>query len=152
MKSFTLHTCALLLIGLPILASARAEADIRRLETEFNAAYFANDLDKYFDYYSDEAILWFPDGRTDIPAYKKQWSDFIKSGGQVQSGAISDVHIRFSPQGDAGIASYLLHLKTRQADKKVLDEVYQETDVWFKAAGGWKIVHVHYSPAPAQKK
>ena len=145
MKSFTLHTCALLLIGLPILASARAEADIRRLETEFNAAYFANDLDKYFDYYSDEAILWFPDGRTDIPAYKKQWSDFIKSGGQVQSGAISDVHIRFSPQGDAGIASYLLHLKTRQADKKVLDEVYQETDVWFKAAGGWKIAHVHYA-------
>ena len=51
------------------------------------------------------------------------------------------------PQGDAAIASYLLHLKTQATDKKTTDEVYQETDVWFKAGGGWKITHVHYSPA-----
>ena len=156
MKSTALYSCALLLTGLSTLASAGpsggAKADIRQLETDFNAAYFANDLDKYFGFYSDDAILWFPEGRSDIPAYKKEWTEFIKSRGQIQSGALSDLHIRFSPQGDAAIASYLLHLKTQQADKKVLDEVYQESDVWFKVAGGWKIAHVHYSPSPPPKK
>jgi ketosteroid isomerase-like protein len=149
MKPSTLLSCALLILGLSALAHAGPKADIRQLETEFNAAYFANDLDKYFGYYADDAILWFPEGRTDIPAYKKEWTEFINSGARIQDGAISDMHIRFSPQGDAAIASYLLHLKTQQADKKVLDEMYQESDVWFKAAGGWKITHVHYAPAPA---
>ena len=150
MKSSTLYSVALLLFGWSALANAGPKADISQLETEFNAAYGANDLDKYFSYYSNDAILWFPEGRTDIPSYKKEWTDFIKSGGKILACTLSDMHIRFSPQGDAAIASYLLHLKTREASQKVIDEVYQETDVWFKGAGGgWKIAHVHYSPTPA---
>ena len=149
MKLSTLYSVALLLFGWSALASAGPKADISQLETDFNAAYAANDLDKYFSYYSDDAILWFPEGRTAIPSYKKEWTDFIKSGGKILAGTVSDMHIRFSPQGDAAIASYLLHLKTQATDKKVTEEVYQESDVWFKAAGGWKITHVHYSPAAA---
>ena len=149
MKFSTLYPVALLLFGWTALANAGPKADISQLETEFNAAYGANDLDKYFSYYSDDAILWFPDGRTDIPSYKKEWTEFIKSGGKIVACTLSDIQIRFSPQGDAAIASYLLHVKTQAKDKKVADEVYQETDAWFKTAGGWKISHVHYSPAAA---
>jgi ketosteroid isomerase-like protein len=149
MKTLFLCSCALLMVGLATLANAGPEADILRLEQDFNAAYAANDLDKYFGYYSDDAILWFQDGRTDIPSYKKEWAGFIKSGGQIQAATTSDMHVRFSPLGDAAIASYLLHLKTKKADQTVADETFQETDVWFKAAGGWKITHVHYSDAPA---
>ena len=149
MKLFPLYSCALLLFGLSTLAGAGPKADISQLETEFNAAYAANDLDKYFGYYSDDAILWFPEGRTDLPSYKKEWTEFIKSGGKILACTMSDKHLRFSPQSDTAIASYLLHVKTQAKDKKVTDEVYQETDVWFKAAGGWKIAHVHYSPAAA---
>jgi ketosteroid isomerase-like protein len=148
MKLSRWYLCALLFAGLSAIAHAGPKSDIRQLETDFNAAYFANDLGKYFAYYSDDAILWFPEGRTDLPSYKTEWTDFIKSGGRIQEGSVGDMHIRFSPLGDTAIASYLLHLKTQQADKKVLDEVYQESDVWFKEAGGWKITHVHYSPAP----
>jgi ketosteroid isomerase-like protein len=151
MKTSTLYAAALLLFGLPALANAGPKADIRQLETDFNAAYAANDLDKYFGFYADDAVLWFPEGRTDIPSYKKEWTESIKSGMQIQAGTISDLHIRFSPQGDTAIASYLLHLKTQEADKKVKKELYQETDIWFKAAGAWKITHVHYSPAAASK-
>jgi ketosteroid isomerase-like protein len=153
MKLSALCLSALLFAGLAAHAHAAPKSDILKLEDDFNAAYFANDLDKYFAFYADDAILWFPEGRTDIPSYKKEWAEFIKSGGGIQEGSMSDMHVRFSPLGDTAIASYLLHLKTRQADKKVLDEVYQESDVWFKAAGGWKIAHVHYAPAtpPAHK-
>src|SRR6202167_1268007 len=119
MKFSTLYSCALLLFGLSTLANAGpdagSKADIRQLEQEFNAAYAANDLDKYFGYYSDDAVLWFQDGRTDIPSYKKEWAEFIKSGGRIQAGTMSDMHIRFSPQRDAAIASYLLHLTTKKA-------------------------------------
>ena len=148
---YTLFSCALFLCALPIFANADPKADIRQLEKEFNAAYGANDLDKYFGYYSDEAVLWFPEGRTDIPSYKKEWTEFVKSGGGIKEAKLSDFHLRLSPKGDAAIASYVLHVKTQQVDKKVLDEVYQETDVWFKAAGGWKIEHVHYAQPPAHK-
>ena len=153
MKLSTLYSCALLLFGWSTLANAGPKADISRLETEFNAAYAANDLGKYFGYYSDDAILWFPEGRTDLPSYKKEWTEFVKSGGKILACTMSDTHIRFSPQGDTAIASYLLHVKTRATDTKVTDDAYQETDVWFKVAGGWKIAHVHYSPAtPATPK
>jgi ketosteroid isomerase-like protein len=149
MKSSTLYSCALLLFGWSALANAGPKADITQLETEFNAAYAANDLDKYFGYYSGDTILWFPEGRTDLPSYKKEWTEFVKSGGKILAGTVSDMHIRFSPQGDSAIASYLLRVKTQGTDKKVTDEVFQETDAWFKAAGGWKIAHVHYAPAAA---
>jgi len=149
MKTTLLWTFALLIAGPPTLANAGSSADIGQLEQDFNAAYAANDLDKYFGYYSDDAILWFQDGRTDIPSYKKEWTALIKSGMQIQAGTTSDMHIRFSPQGDAAVASYLLHLKTKKADQSVINEVFQETDVWFKGTGGWKITHVHYSDAPA---
>lgn len=152
MKLSALLPCALLLAGLSTIAAAGPKADIDKLETDFNAAYIANDFDKYFAFYADDAVLWFPEGRTDIPAYKKEWGEFLKSGGKIQSGAVSDMHIHFSPQGDAAVASYLLHIKTQSPNKKVADEVYQESDVWFKAAGGWKIAHVHYAPSPVAAK
>jgi len=148
MKLSALYSCALLLFGWSALANAGPKADITQLETEFNAAYAANDLDKYFGYYSGDAILWFPEGRTDLPSYKKEWTEFVKSGGKMLAGTVSDMHMRFSPQGDTAIASYVLRVKTLEANQKVTDEMFQETDVWFKAAGGWKIAHVHYSPAP----
>src|SRR3981081_427575 len=100
MKSPTLDSVGLLLFGWTALANAGPKADISQLETEFNTAYGANDLDKYFSYYSDDAILWFPDGRTDSRSYKKEWTEFIKSGGKIVACTLSDIQIRFSPQGD----------------------------------------------------
>ena len=149
MKVSTACCCAFLLISLSAISSAGPRADIGELEKAFNAAYAANDLDKYFSYYADDAVLWFPEGRTDIPSYKKMWTAYIGGGAQIQAATLSDYHLKFSPQGDAAVASYLLHLKTLEADKKTTNEVFQETDVWFKAGGGWKIAQVHYSPAPA---
>jgi ketosteroid isomerase-like protein len=141
-----------LCFGTPALSVAGPQADIRQLEQEFNAAYAANDLDKYFGYYTDDAIFWFPEGRTDLPSYKKEWSEFLKSGGEIKAGTISQLHIKFSPKGDTAIASYVLHLTQQEIDKKVHTEDFQESDVWFKIDGGWKIAHVHYSAAPKPKK
>jgi ketosteroid isomerase-like protein len=126
----------LLALSISAPSFAGPSADIGRLENEFNAAYAANDLDRYFGFYAEDAILWFPEGRTNVPAYKKEWTEYI----------------RVSALGDTAIASHLLRVRTRAADKSVTDEDFQETDVWFKTPVGWKITHVHYSPAPKAGK
>jgi ketosteroid isomerase-like protein len=149
MKFALLFSCALVLAGASAAARADTRADIDKLEKDFNAAYAANDLDRYFGYYSDDAVLWFPEGRTDVASYRKMWTAYITSGARLKSAELADYHVKISPQGDAATASYLLRVKTLEANKKMTDELFQETDVWYKAAGGWKVAQVHYSNAPA---
>ena len=135
-------------LAAPALSAADSIADITQREQDFNAAYAANDFDKYFGYYTDDAVFWFPDGRTDVPGYKKEWREFLDSGAGIEAGKVVGLEVRLSPRGDTAIASYVLHLTQREANKKVHTEDWQETDIWFQTPGGWKITHVHYSPAP----
>ena len=130
-------------------AGIAAPPGIRQLEQDFNAAYAANDLDRYFSFYTDDAVFWFSDeGRTDVPRYRKEWADFLATGAGIRAAKILDLQIHYSPRRDAAVASYVLHLTTQEADKKIHTEDHQETDVWFKTDGGWKIAHVQYSDAP----
>jgi len=48
------------------------------------------------------------------------------------------------------VASYLLHVKT-QSKSGVSDDTYQETDVWFKRDGAWRVVFLHYSAAAPRR-
>jgi len=97
-----------------------------------NASYAANDLPFYFAYYSPDFTQWLPEGRTDLPQYEKMWTAFIKSGGDVESVQLSDMHVQIDPSADTAVASYLLRVKTRSAQGVVSDENFQESDVWFK--------------------
>jgi ketosteroid isomerase-like protein len=128
-----------------------AEKEILDLEDKMNTIYAVNDLPNYFKYYADDFTQWLPDGRTDLPQYKKEWTAFIQGGGRIESNQISDMHLQIDPGGDTAVASYLAHVKTRSQNGKVSDETFHETDVWFKRDGTWKIVHLHYSPAPKKK-
>jgi ketosteroid isomerase-like protein len=127
------------------------EQQIRELEEKVNGAYAANDLPAYFSYYAADFSQWLPEGRTDLPTYQKDWTRFIQGGGRVESGTFSDLHIQVGPSGDTAVASYILHVRTRNAKGAVSDEDNQESDVFFKRAGVWKIVFLHYSPAPKKK-
>lgn len=127
------------------------ERQIRELEDKINGAYAANDLPTYFSYYAPDLSQWLPEGRTDLPTYQKDWTRFIQSGGQVESATFSDLHIQVGPSGDTAVASYILHVRTRSAKGEVSEEDNQESDVFFKRGGVWKIVFLHYSPAPKKK-
>ena len=130
---------------------SQTEKEIRDQEERMNAVYAANDLPKYFAYYADDFTQWLPEGRTDLSQYKKEWTAFIGSGGRIESAQPVDMHIQISPSGDSVVASYLLQVKTRSPKGQVSDEDFQESDVWFKRDGVWKVVHLHYSPAPKKK-
>ncbi|HEY7352812.1 MAG TPA: DUF4440 domain-containing protein [Terriglobales bacterium] len=135
-------------VSVPCFAQqSEIEKQIQNLEEKMNAAYAANDLPTYFSYYSSDFTQWLPEGRTDLPQYEKMWTAFIHGGGKVQLAEPLDMHLQVNPSGDTVVASYLLHVKTQSPKGKVSDENYQESDVWFKRDGEWKVVHLHYSPS-----
>ena len=124
------------------------EDEIKSLEQRANAAYEANDLPKYFSFYAPDFAQFLPEGRTDLAQYQKDWSLYIGEGNRVQKVDLSDMHIQVGPNKDTAVASYLIHVRTKLKDGKVTDEDNQESDVFFKRNGEWKIVFLHYSAAP----
>ena len=127
---------------------ASVEDQVRDLEQRANAAYEANDLPKYFSFYAQDFTQFLPEGRSDLSAYKKEWTGYIGEGNRVEKVALSDLQIQIGPNSDTAVASYLLHVRTKLKDGKVTDEDNQESDVFFKRNGEWKIVFLHYSAAP----
>jgi len=140
------------LVGLRAKPPAqKVEDQIRELEERINAAYAANDLPSYFSYYAADFSQWLPEGRTDLPTYQKDWTKFIQGGARVQAATLSDLLIQVGPSGDTAVASYILHVRIRNAKGEVSEEDNQESDVFFRRDGTWKIVFLHYSPAPKKK-
>ncbi|MFL6601490.1 MAG: YybH family protein [Steroidobacteraceae bacterium] len=123
---------------------ASAQKEIMRLEKDYNDAYAANDLPKYFAYYADDAGLIFYNKRTTLADYRKEWTQSVRTE-PIESVKLADVVIRVSPTGDTAIASYQIDVRTRHPASKSTDEHAFETDVWLKHAGRWQIAHVHYS-------
>jgi len=144
----------ILLVPVTFLAiSARprptpAEDEVRDLEQRVNGAYEANDLPKYFSFYAPDFSQFLPEGRTDLDAYKKEWTAYIGEGNRVAKVDISDLHIQVGPNKDTAVASYILHVRTKLKDGKIAEEDNQESDVLFKRSGQWKIVFLHYSAVP----
>ncbi len=124
------------------------EKEIRTLEKTMNDAYARNDLPTYFSYYAADFLQWLPEGRTDLAKYEKDWTDYIRAGNSVEGVEIRQMIVKVDAAGDSAVASYLLYVKTKLADGKMTEEENQETDIWFKQNGSWKIVALHYSPAP----
>ncbi len=143
---------AAVLAFLAAAPAAAVEQEVRDTEAKWNAAYAANDMPAYWSYYDDAATLWLAEGRVPLASYKKDWSALIAGGGKVLSNELHDVQVQASPGGDAAVATYTVKVKTRYPDGKVVDEAAQETDVWFKKDGKWKVVHVHYETKPPAKK
>src|SRR5215813_11312452 len=86
-----------------------AEDEVRDVEQRVNAAYEANDLPKYFSFYAADFSQFLPEGRTNLDAYKKEWTAYIGEGNRVQKVEISDLHIQIGPSKDTAVASYILH-------------------------------------------
>ena len=149
-RSFVWLVAFLAAVPAAAQSPAALEQQIRDLEQKYNAAYAANDLPTYFSYLADDFGQWLPSGRTDKASYQTSWTRFITGGGKVLSAELSDVQVKVSPVGDTAVVSYLLHVKT-QSSRGTADETYQETDVWFKRNNDWKVVFLHYAPAPARR-
>lgn len=142
----------LVLIAAPARAqsnAAQAEAEVRKVIADYNAAYERNDLDTYFKAFAADLTQWFPSGRVDLPSYRASWTKTIQGGGKNEKVEVRDLRVQIGPSGDAAVATYILRVTFRSAKGEASTEDNQETDVLFKRNGAWTIVHVNYQPARA---
>ncbi len=152
-----LRTIGLAIAGVAHMSTVSASpasvaGQIRKLEAKVNAAYAANDLPAYFAFYADDLRALYPDGPSTLPAYRTEWTAFLKRGGAIKSFNDRDMRIQVSPSGDAAVASYLATVKILTPGKGVATSSFSETDVWFRRDGRWKIVEIHYSENPVPRK
>ncbi len=127
--------------------AAAAEQEVRAVIADYNAAYGRNDLDAYFKAFAPDLTQWFPSGRVDKASYQASWSKYIGAGNKIEKVEVRDLRVQIGPAGDAAVATYILRVTTRPVKGAVETEDNQETDVLFKRAGAWTIVHVNYAPA-----
>lgn len=146
--------CSVAVFGITLSSHAASpaspaglEQEIARLEKDCNDAYAGNNLPKYFSYYADDAVLIFSNERTTVPAYRKMWTEEIKTK-PLESVKLTDMVIRVMPAADTAIASYQIEIRTHQPGGKMTDERYFETDVWSHKGDAWKLVHVQFSAIP----
>ncbi len=132
-------------------AAATAEADVRKVIADYNAAYEKNDLDTYFKAFAPDLTQWFPSGRVDLASYRASWTKSVQAGNRNEKVEVRDLRVQVNPSADAAVATYILRVTFRSAKGEVSTEDNQETDVLFKRNGDWTIVHVNYAPAKAQK-
>lgn len=128
-------------------AAPAAEQEVRAVIADYNAAYGRNDLDAYFKAFAPDLTQWFPSGRVDKASYQASWTKYIGAGNRLEKVEVRDLRVQVGPSGDAAVATYVLRVTTRTAKGAVSTEDNQETDVLFKRAGAWTIVHVNYAPA-----
>lgn len=153
--STTMRVAAMVVMALaaPIEARAQtaaptaAEQEVRVVIADYNAAYGRNDLDAYFKAFAPDLTQWFPSGRVDKASYQASWTKYITAGNKLDKVEVRDLRVQVDPSADAAVATYILRVTTRTAKGEVSTEDNQETDVLFKRADAWTIVHVNYAPA-----
>jgi ketosteroid isomerase-like protein len=138
------------LLLLTCAAAPSPEQEVRDAETAINTAYAANDLPTYFSYYAPDLRALYPEGPTTLPEYRKSWTATIKSGAKMVGFSDRGMVIQVSPSQDAAVASYQATAQQKNADDTVATQQFNETDVWFKRDGQWKIVEIHYSEIPTK--
>ena len=132
--------------------AAAAEAEVRQVIADYNAAYEKNDLDTYFKAFAPDLTQWFPSGRVDLPSYRASWTKSVAAGNRNEKVEVRDLRVQVNASADAAVATYILRVTFRTAKGVVTTEDNQETDVLFKRSGVWTIVHVNYAPAKDQSQ
>jgi ketosteroid isomerase-like protein len=127
---------------------ADARAQILEREMNVRETFVANDLPAYYAHFAEDLRIWTPEGLTDLPTYKRFWSDYIARGARVLALEYLDMLILVGASADAAVATFRVRVRIRAANGNESEDEYQETDVWFKRAGHWQIVHAHYSRVP----
>lgn len=149
-KILTCLVAALISLSAVADQHTAAEAEVLKEVKAFSRAYATNDVEGYFDYYTDDAMLYFFGARQDVSAYHEEWAETIGAGAAVEQNDISDIQVQVLPGGNAAFASYFIDYRMRTPDGEVAEAKAFESDVWQKIDGKWKIVALHYTEIPPE--
>jgi len=128
--------------------TADMTVEILRLEEGMRDAYVANDLERYFAFFADDSTVLTPQGLINKHEYLETWTQQVGGGARVLGLDYSDMRIRLDATADTAVVVFRVRARIRARDASTTDNSYLETDVWFRRAGTWKLVHAQYAPAP----
>lgn len=145
--SKTLSCLAIVLFSFSAMAEHHnsVEAEVRAASEAFDAAYATNDVETYFGFYTDDAVVYFYGARQKVSDYKEEWTAMIEAGGGVEKNEMSDVQIQLMPSGDVAVVTSFIDNETRGVDGEITTTRAFETDIFQKIDGKWRIVGLHYS-------
>src|SRR5690606_1414809 len=92
----------------------------------FNQAYEKNDLDTYFAFYTDDAMLWLEGNHVKLDDYKKDWYELIGKGGGVEKNTITEMNVQMGPGDTIAIVTYGVEVQTRMPDGTVTMDTAHE--------------------------
>jgi len=146
----------LLLVGIAsattfsMIATATPEDEkaIRELNSRFEAAVKARDLDKLMScYVSDDSLVLFdavpPRQYVGAKAVRKDYEDFLSVFPGTIDSKISDV--KLTVDANLAYAHFIDTWTATDKDCKQVQLVFRVTDVYRKTGGKWLIVHEHIS-------
>ena len=144
---------AALLIPFTVVAEhhGSAAAEVTDAVKAFNGAYANNEVETYFSYYADDAMVYFYGARQDLGAYHEEWAAMVEAGGAVEKNELSDIRVQVMPGGDIAVATYFVDYRLRMPDGEISASKAFESEVWRKIDGDWKIINLHYSEIPEQE-
>ena len=126
-----------------------ATEEVRKAALAFNVAYETNDVDGYFDMYTDDAMLYFYGERWEVSTYYDYWKNaMVGAGGGVEKNTTSDTQIKVAPDGNTAVVGSFIENRSRSPEGNINEEKGYETEVWQKIEGEWKIISLHYSVIP----
>ena len=126
-----------------------AAEEVRKATLAFNVAYETNDVDGYFDMYTDDAMLYFYGERWEVSTYYDYWKNaMVGAGGGVEKNTTSDIQIKVAPGGNTAVVGSFIENRSHSPEGNINEEKGYETEVWQKIEGEWKIVSLHYSVIP----
>jgi ketosteroid isomerase-like protein len=136
------------LLGVASVSAASAQTaggadEIKKLVHTLTATY-KTDLPGYFAYYAPDTQMWWPTGKVD----KKGYEERTAKRPPLARAEASDIDVIMGPSGDSALAMYIL---TIQNNEQAPVRQLQMSLVWYKRAGKWQIVHLHFQPKPEPK-
>jgi uncharacterized protein (TIGR02246 family) len=149
MKISTLVLAAIMAaIGIGSAATPEDEKAIRELNSRFEAAVKARDIDKLMScYVSDDSLVLFdavpPRQYLGAKAVRKDYEDFLSVFPGTIDSKISDVKI--SVDTNLAYSHFIDTWTATDKDGKKVQLVFRVTDVYRKTDGKWLIVHEHIS-------
>ena len=127
-------------------ATAADEAKVMEVINGFNAAFAANDPEKYFSYIDEGITVITPSNpyRVDGIADDREEFEHSLRRGVSRVGFFQELQPNVQLFGDAAVVTYYSRGSYGpEGQQKVA--YYKETDVLARRGDRWKIVHIHVS-------
>jgi ketosteroid isomerase-like protein len=125
---------------------SREEREVLEVVREFNRAFAANDVDRYFAFVDEEITVFTPanpyrvEGRADDRAE----FEFSLNTGATRIGYFQELQPHVQLFGDTAVVTYFSRGSYGAAERARVCYL-KETDVLVRRDGTWKVVHIHVS-------